>query len=188
MTRRLVLSYLAVTIFVLAVLEVPLALNYSQHQVDQVTSKVLKDAYSLTGAAEYFLVNPNDSTTLTKLQTDAKTYGTLTGGRVVVTDRAGFSFVDTTPLANSPTNRSFESRPEIALAIKGTITAGTRDSKTLGGRIVFVAVPVFSNSSVVGVVRITYSISTVDTRIHRYWLLLLLLGGLASISVPGVQY
>ena len=181
MTRRLVLSYLAVTIFVLAVLEVPLALNYSQHQVDSVTSKVLRDAYSLTGGSAYSLAHLDDVTAKNKLAALAKAkYPT---GRVIVTDSAGLSQLDTNPIAGLPESRAFGTRPEVAKALGGEISSGTRDSSTLGGRIVFIAVPVFSNSQVVGVVRVTYPIAYVYARIHRYWILL---GALALITLLGV--
>jgi signal transduction histidine kinase len=57
-------------------------------------------------------------------------------------------------------------RPEIATALLGTPTSGTRQSTTLGGELVYVAVPVLSGTDVLGVVRITYPKSVVDARVN----------------------
>jgi len=44
MTRRLVLSYLAVTLVVLVLLEVPLAIFFQQRELDRLTANVERDA------------------------------------------------------------------------------------------------------------------------------------------------
>ena len=59
----------------------------------------------------------------------------------------------------------YSTRPEIAAALAGNPTIGTQDSKTLGGDIVYVAVPVLSGADLVGVVRLTYPASTIDDRV-----------------------
>ncbi len=183
MTRRLVLSYLAVTIFVLAVLEVPLALNYSQHQVDSVTSGVLKDAYSLTNAAQQLLTDPTNSGARDALNAKAKEK--YPRGRVLLLDASSHPLVDTSQAGTPSPDKAYDNglRPEVDTALKGNIAAGTRDSKTLGGKIVYVAVPVYRDGTVLGVVRVTYPIAYVYARIHRYWFLL---GLLALITLLGV--
>ncbi len=60
---------------------------------------------------------------------------------------------------------NYQTRPEIAAALAGTPTSGRRFSSTLGGDIVYVAVPVLSGARTVGVVRLTYSASTIDDRV-----------------------
>ena len=52
MTRRLVVGYLAITLLVLVILEIPLALTYSKRQVEHVTSLIEGDAYIMASQAE----------------------------------------------------------------------------------------------------------------------------------------
>jgi hypothetical protein len=43
-TRRLLLSYLTITVIVLVLLELPLAIFYQQREADRLTAKVERDA------------------------------------------------------------------------------------------------------------------------------------------------
>ena len=67
----------------------------------------------------------------------------------------------------SSVGEDYVGRPEIATAILGTPTSGTRQSTTLGEELVYVAVPVLSGTDVLGVVRITYPKSVVDSRVNE---------------------
>ncbi len=73
---------------------------------------------------------------------------------------------------------------------RGNIAVGTRYSRTLGTDLVYVAVPVSSGGVVRGAVRITYPTSALDSRVRRYWLLLLAIGGvvLAVATVVGLRF
>ena len=62
--------------------------------------------------------------------------------------------------------------PRSRTALKGGYSVGERSSETLGGRLLYVAVPIASGGAVHGAVRITYPTSTLDARVRRYWLLL----------------
>lgn len=169
MNRRLLLSFLTLTLFVLAVLEVPLGVSYQRNERHDLTAKVERDAVTLAALAEDTLesgagIGPAD------LLRVAGRYQADTGGRVVIVDADGSSIVDTDPTA--PGARSFATRPEIARALGGDVAAGTRRSDTLGTELLYVAVPVASSGIVHGAVRITYPMSAVEARITRFWLIL----------------
>ncbi len=71
----------------------------------------------------------------------------------------------------------FTNRPEIAAALAGERATGTRRSETVGGDLVYVAVPVTSGGTIHGAVRVTYPIAELDHRIRENWMRLGLLVG-----------
>lgn len=185
MTRRLLLGYLGVTLFVLLSLEVPLGVQNQNTERHDLTAKVSHDAMVLAADAEDAVQRPNRRQ-LDALAAIASDYGTRTGARVVVVDRRGFALIDTSRRVSG--TESFASRPEIAAALAGRYPSGVRTSKTLRERLLYVAVPIASSGRVHGAVRVTYPFSAVDARILRYWLLLGLIGVvvLAGAAVVGL--
>ena len=173
MTRRLLASYLALTVIVLVALEVPLAIVNARTERQDLTAKVERDAYAAATLAEDALQSGTESAGLQRI---VVTYRARTGGRIVIVDRTGFSIADSHPTV--PNEHSFGSRPEIALALRGQTVTGIRPSATLHDRLLYVAVPVASAGRVYGAVRITYPTSTLDRRVTRYRLALAAVGGI----------
>jgi len=184
-TRRLLLGYLGVTLFVLLSLEVPLGLQNQRTERRDLTAKVSHDAMVLAADSEDAVQAPSRRQ-LNALAAIAADYGKRTGARVVIVDRRGYAMVDTSARVRGP--ESFASRPEIAGALAGKYPRGVRDSTTLHERLLFVAVPIASGGKVHGAVRITYPYSAVDARIRHYWLILALIGVvvLAGAAVVGL--
>ncbi len=166
MSRRLLLSYLTVTIFVLAALEIPLGVSHARNERQNLSTLVERDAVVMTTLGEDTLEGLPGATP-TKLQAFADEYRRRTGGRVVVVDANGNAIVDSSPLA--PGARSFGSRPEVQKALQGEVATGVRHSNTLGTDLLYVAVPIASGGTVLGAVRITYPMSAVQARARRYW-------------------
>ena len=106
----------------------------------------------------------------------------------MVVDINGDAIVDTQPPTGKDPERNFKSRPEFMDALSGVIARGSRASDTLGHPIVYVAVPVVADGVLVGALRITYPIDTVNDRIRKYWLVLILLAlvTLAAVTLVGV--
>ena len=173
MTRRLLASYLALTVVVLLALEVPLALSDARSERQDLTAKVERDAFAAASLAEDAL---QYGTTTPALERTATAYLRDTGGRLVILDRTGTSIADSRP--TFPGERSFASRPEVAAALRGETVAGIRSSTELHTRLLYVAVPVASGGRVFGAVRITYPTSTLDHRVNRFRLVL---AGVAAI-------
>jgi signal transduction histidine kinase len=172
--RRLVTTYLALTLVVLAALEIPLAVTYRDRQLDQLEAGLERDAFVLSAYVEDTLNGtlepPQD------LQAIAANYSAQTAGRAVIVDAQGFVLADSDPPVEDATTdgspRNFSSRPEIAAALAQEVVTGTRNSSTLGTGLVYVAMPISSGTKVYGAVRITYSTDQLDSRVHRYWSLL----------------
>jgi signal transduction histidine kinase len=156
MTRRLLLSYLSITAFVLLIIELPLGITFARAEYDRLVATVVEDTLEAGGTGG--------------LDPVAAGYQDRTGGRVVVVDRAGVTVADSDPPA--PGRRDLSTRPEIATALRGEHATGSRSSATLGGAFLYVAVPVASQGRVYGAVRITYPTATVDARVRRVWVAL----------------
>ena len=173
MTRRLLLGYLGVTLFVLLSLEVPLGVQNQRTERHDLTARVSHDAMVVAADSED-AVQTRSRKQLDALAAIGADYAGRTGARVVIVDRRGFALIDTSRRVHG--TESFASRPEIAAALAGKFPRGVRASKTLHQRLLYVAVPIASGGKVHGAVRITYPFSAVDSRILRYWLFLAVIG------------
>lgn len=176
MRRRLLVSYLSITLFVLIVLEIPLGIAFARLERRELTTGVRHDAIALSVRAEESLER-GDTASLRAL---ARDYQRRVGGRVVITDGAGTALVDSDPpIAGT---RSFADRPEIVRALAGREATGTRYSTTLGSSLFFASSPIVDGADIIGAVRITYPTSYVDDQIRRNWILL----GLVALVILGV--
>lgn len=174
MTRRLLVSYLTITAIVLVLLMVPLGVFYSQRERERLASNAEHDANVIATLYEDDL---EDGLALDPAPAD--TYEDRTGARVVVVDVDGISQVDTGDVID----RDFSTRPEIATALDGVRTSGTRRSDTLGTDLLYVAVPVASGGTVHGALRVTLDTSDVNQRIRNFWLSL---GAIAAVVLAAV--
>jgi signal transduction histidine kinase len=173
-TRRLLASYLTITVIVLVLLMVPLGVFYSQRERERLAADVEHDANVIATLYEDDL---EGGTALDP--TPADTYEDRTGARVVVVDSAGISQVDT----GAEVNRDFSTRPEFEAALEGVRTAGTRRSETLGTDLLYVAVPVASGGTVHGALRVTLDMVDVNQRTRNFWLAL---GAIAAVVLAAV--
>lgn len=160
MTRRLLFSYLTITLVVLLLLEIPLGVFYAQRERERLASDAEHDANVIATLYEDDLEagSPLDPG-------PANVYEQRTGARVVVVDSRGISQVDTA----ARISRDFSTRPEIEAALTGTRTSGTRPSDTLGTDLLYVAVPVASGGTVHGALRITLDTADLTARIRAFW-------------------
>ncbi|MEZ5264802.1 MAG: histidine kinase dimerization/phospho-acceptor domain-containing protein [Acidimicrobiales bacterium] len=172
MTRRLLLSYLSVTVLVLLVLEIPLAVFYQRWERERLVAGLAGDASVLATRYEDTLeLGPATPDTVdVGLALD---YQADTGARVVLVDAAGRSLLDT----EQPADRNLSTRPEIAAALQGERTSGTRYSTTLGTDLLFVSVPVASGGRVYGALRLSLDTAELDAHVRRFQL------GLAAVAV-----
>ncbi len=174
MTRRLLISYLALTLVVLAALEIPLAVNEQRRLEADLTSRLQRDAFAIAAFAEETV----EGTGRANLQTLADTYAAKTQARVVIVDKNGDSMADSNP---TTANENFlrAGSPEFADALGGAVSTGTRHSDTLDTDLLYVTVPIASGN-VYGAVRLTYSTDQIQERLHHYWLVL---AGIAAVSL-----
>ena len=176
MTRRLLLGYIGLTLFVLVVLEVPLGIQNARTERRALEAKVEHDATNLASIAQT-AVHTRSKAQLGAVASIAYRYSIDTGGRVLVVQRNGIAVVDTSGRAGG-TRETFASRPEIATALRGEVAQGVRYSSSLHEHLLYVAVPIAAGGVVEGAVRVTYPTSAVDARIRHYVLILLAIAAL----------
>ena len=129
MTRRLLLGYLGVTLFVLAQPRGSArSSRTSERSARDLTANVSHDATVLAADAEDAVQRPTQRQ-LDALAAIAAAYTNRTGGRVVIVNKNGRALVDTSGRVHGA--ESFASRPEIRAALAGRYPTGVRDSKTL---------------------------------------------------------
>ncbi len=153
MRRRFMAAFMGLSLLVLLVQDIPLSIYLWQVQTDRVVTSLERDAFVFAGRSEEILSTPgSDAGMLTGL---ASSYRKTGGARVVIVNAQGVAIV-TSDDDQASVGASYLSRPEIAAALGGSIKAGSRYSQTLGLTLLYVTVPVFSGSEVLGAVRLTY--------------------------------
>ncbi len=177
MRRRLLASYLTITLVTLLILIIPFGLVFSSRERDHLLRDIEHDAGVVAGLVEDALER-GDRPQIDMLLT---AYDHDPGGRIVVVDASARSVADSLPTGT--TGVSFGNRPEIVAALKGARAEGIRRSNTLGTDLLFVAVPVTSSGVVHGAVRITYPSSALDERVREVWVGL---GALAFVVIAVV--
>jgi signal transduction histidine kinase len=177
MRRRLLASYLTITLVVLLLLEIPLGVVYAGEQRRRLTASVERDALALSIRAEEGL-EEGDAAAVRRL---AAEYQTRTGGRVLVVDEKGKVIADSDPAAKG--EGAYGNRPEVRAALARRESTGSRYSRTLGHDILYFAVPIVNGSRLVGALRVTYPTSFVDRRIARGWWILVGIGVIALLVV-----
>jgi signal transduction histidine kinase len=169
--RRLLTSYLSITLFVLVALALPLGLSFSQTEERRLTSRIQDDAYALALRAGSPL-EQGDTVTLGRL---ARQLAGRAQAAIVVVDSRG----------------TVRASAGSAVPRPGTMTVGVADldagrggrqvsgrRATAAGDVLAVTVPVLAGDGRVGALRVSASVGVVDAAVQRNWLLL---GGLAGL-------
>ena len=180
MTRRVVLSYLAVALFVLVVLEIPLAVRYAQDAEYRLSVALERDAVVVAD-----LVSDALREGAVRVTPELGDYAT-TDLRIVIVDADGDTVYDSVDPDAVDLGRDFSSRPEVAEALSGIRATGTRFSVTLDQELQYVAMPVASGGIVHGAVRITYPTDALRAQVLRTWLLFALTGLAVLVAVVPV--
>ncbi|MEU6716755.1 HAMP domain-containing sensor histidine kinase [Nonomuraea sp. NPDC046802] len=168
MTRRLLLSYLALVLVALAALEIPLGLVYANGERDRFAASAERDAAMLAELAEEEIEEGN----LSALPDLARQYAGRTGGRVVVVDRRGLVLADS---GAREAGADLSDESDIAAALDNRPTIGTQ--ATPAGEVLSATMPGASGTTVRGALRLTYPMSAVADRVRTIWLALALGGG-----------
>ena len=178
MRRRLLASYLLLTLAVLVGLVVPLALGYADRLRAELGADLQQDAFAIADFAEDTLEGNDDA----DLQALAVEYAERTDARVVIVDADGIAVADSAGLEPGD---PFGSREEFAAALAGQVAVGERRSETLGTGLLYAAVPVASGE-IYGAVRVTFSTDQLDVRVRRYWLTLGAVGVVSLAAAAGI--
>lgn len=181
MTRRLLLSYLALALLVLVGLEVPLGYFYARGEESRFSQAVERDASMLAEVAEEDIEKGN----LEALPELAQEYAEDTGARVVVVDRNGRLLTDSANTTSAGADLSGQADIAAALRNKAT-TAARTDAR--GGDVLAATMPGASGTTIRGALQLTYPMTMVTDREHRIWLALALAGACILAAVALVAF
>lgn len=155
MRTRLLAAFLAIAIAILAIQDLPLASYLQTVEHDRVMLSLQRDAWTVADVAEPQLVQRD----LAGLGSMVTAYAKRSSSRVDVVD------ANSTVLASSDSSElgyDYSNRTEILSALAGRAVTGERGSTAAGSRIIYVTVPIRSGSGVIGALRITYPVSSID--------------------------
>lgn len=164
MRRWLLTAMVGLVGVVLVAHDIPLSSYLRRIERNRLTTSIERDAFTIAGRVSPVVASatPESATSIDAvLQSSARDAAST----VVVIDEGGYLLSSTNP--NDLAGEDYADRPEVATALLGEPTSGSRFSSTVGEEIVYVAVPVLSGSEVLGVVRITYPKSILDSRVNE---------------------
>jgi signal transduction histidine kinase len=174
--RRLLAAFAYVLVLTLVALEVPLALNISRRVDAEVKSEASSGAQLVASSAAGSL---GDTRELERL---ARAAGADLGGRVILVDERGRLIADS---AGAGLRRAdYRGRPEIATALGGETSQGTRHSESLDQDLLYTAVPILRAGRSEGAVRVTQSVAEVQSEMRADVLALVGIG--AGVLVLGL--
>jgi signal transduction histidine kinase len=163
-----------VLLLALIALGVPLAVSL-RDRVDAEVKGQARSQADVVAASASELLDPGHRSALRNL---VQVSADSVRGRVIVVNRRGRLLADS---AGAPAGRNYADRPEIRSALKGHGEQITRNSKTLGATILATSAPVLSHRLTAGAVRITQSVSAVNSAVKTSLLDLAALAGVVLL-------
>lgn len=180
MRWRLLAAFLGLILLLALAQDLPLVGYLRRIETERLLATLERNSFVLAGNSEDLLSGDGDSIGVDDLQATVDLYAASDGARVVVVDRDGRLVVSSDPTDAS--GDDFSNRPEIQQALRGAPVSGERMSRTAGGNLVYVAVPVLSGADTVGVVRLTFPAAVIDERTNERVGGLLLVGGISVVA------
>jgi len=174
MRIRLLAAFLAVVFLLLAAQDLPLIAYLQAEERQRVTLSLERDAWQLATTAEPALVDRQ----YPQLQLLSERYSASTLSRVEIVDAAGTVLASTKP---GEIGFDYSNRPEITSALSGVAAIGERDSVLLGGRMLFVTVPIQTASEITGALRLTYPVASIDQIVRERLRVVFLTGALTLV-------
>jgi signal transduction histidine kinase len=167
----LALGYLAVLVTI--AFAVPLALNLRDRTRAEVRSEARSQiAVLAAGSAETVADRSLDD-----LGVLARASARSARGRIVIVDRRGRALADSARAAAPGTLYATVARPELLAALRGSRVQIERHSRTLGEELLVSAEPIFRRGRVIGGVRLTQSVQSVNDAVNTTML------GIGAVAV-----
>lgn len=186
MKWRFIAALMSVTLLVLLAQDIPLGFYLQQVEHDRIITSLERDAFVLAGRSEQALETKSVADDAELIRA-VKKYRDAGGSRVVIVNSEGTAVVlsddDQADLGSSYLNR-----PEIAQALSGQISTGHRFSSTLNQELLYVTVPIFSGTEILGAVRLTYPDYVVTNKVNQQIGLLSIVALVALLLAAIVGY
>lgn len=144
--------------------DIPLSQHLQEIERDRLITSLQRDAFTLSNQLSPFM---EDDIVSRKAEVDRVLDGfaALNEGTAIVVDEYGYLMASTA--AAFTVGSDYTSRPEVSAALLGSPNSGTRLSNSIGGKLVYVAVPILFGAQVRGVVRVTLPTSILDARVQE---------------------
>jgi signal transduction histidine kinase len=177
---RLVASFAYVLFVVIVALTVPLAIVLRDRARSELKALTLTNAQTIGAVLNGDRLDDSPGVRQ-RLVRDAERYATDVGGRVVILDADGTVLVDSDG-EDIGDDFATAGRPEVAQALASRATADVRHSDEEGGDIAVGAAPILDEGRLVGAVRISRGVRTVQENVSRATLAIaaVALGGLLA--------
>ena len=175
MRRRLLASYLSITLFVLIALGLPLGVSYANTEQRRLANDVQQDAFAFAQRAGA-LVDDDATAARHKLDMVVDEFARDMDATVVITGPDGEIVVA------SPRSHTAASTPAMLLARRGSEVTDTFSDPHLGTSL-GVALPVIVGGQIEGAVLVARAKAPTEHRIQNNWLLLAALGGVIALVV-----
>jgi two-component system, OmpR family, sensor kinase len=162
---RLVASFAYVLLVVIVALTVPLAIVLRDRARSELEALTRTNAQTIAAVLnqDRLKADPRDRRTLIR---DVRRYAADVGGRIVILDADGIVIADST---EEDLGESFATpgRPEVARALASEVHAEVRRSEEEAGDIAVAAAPIIDEGELVGAVRISRDVKTVQENVGR---------------------
>jgi signal transduction histidine kinase len=186
--RRLLLSYLSLTLFVLLALEVPLGVSFANAEHRRLESQVQTEAFALALQVDEPLSPLTTTSALSgstrpdipALTSLVRMFHRRTGREVTIIGSDG-RVVATAGHDGAAVGNDARSASDLANALHGRTVTGTR--RVGSHDLLSASVPVLAGNRAVGAVRVSSSQAVVGERTRENWLLLAGLGGVVALVV-----
>ncbi len=159
---KIVVPFAALILVGMGVLGAYLVESSSTTQLSQLRDRLTSEAKLVSEASAPDFAGPVDSAQLNAL---ARRTGAAADARVTVIALDGTVLGDSWEDPTTMENHS--NRPEVIAALKSGVGESTRYSTTVGANLMYVAVPVVSQGSTVGIARVAVSVASVESAINR---------------------
>jgi two-component system phosphate regulon sensor histidine kinase PhoR len=128
--------------------------------IDTFSKSLETDSLVVADQVSAYLSNSSDSTAIQRI---VDHYAGLMGLRISIIDQNGKVVADT---QSDPAEMGDHSgRKEVSASLNGGVGMDIRASETLGQNMLYIAVPIKSNESIIGVARSSISLSSMDAKI-----------------------
>ncbi len=133
--------------------------------IDTLSERLQKEAMIISHSFDWSIVNENKKD---RFQALVGKWSNAGEARVTVINIDGEVLADSD--LSSDIMENHRTREEIERALTGDIGVAVRHSKSTGVDQLYVAVPLYNEEQLLGVVRLSYPIQLAETKVHKLWL------------------
>jgi len=175
---RITVSFILVTLIIMAILGVYLVNSYRNSQLDNLRSQLENEAKITAEACLPGLLDPDESSNLDAL---AKRLGAEIETRITIVALNGTVLGDSEEDPRTMENHA--DRPEIVDALATGVGESTRYSTTLVQKMMYVAVPISHQDEILGVARVSLPLTTVENLERQVKLIIIIAVAVAMALV-----